>query len=683
MQIAVADDSDNRKLAKDDALFREGLNHWDNEQVTSASEQSPELVINFTDTLVNRVVNSISEREPRGKCHPVGDGADVERADIIQGIGRHVEYRSEASVAYDTGVDDAVTKGWGWWELLTEWSVPDSFEKEIVIAAIMDCFTVYADPSSVMPTGRDMRWAFVSTKMKRTEYKRLHPKAENASWNDIGASDIIDWEDREEIRLARYFRITEKSEKLYKIKRKNGETYNRFKSEAPELQHLVDLGDTIVDERDGSRQRVELFVLNGIKVIQREILPGRYIPLIRCQGNARKIDGRTYRRGMVRTLQDPQRMVDYGEVAKIKRLGLTTMSKYIAAEGQIDGHPEWTDSNRTPIPTLVYKPVTIMTSQGEVPLPPPQPIPPAQVEAGFSEFVQGMRSNLLAIAGMPNEPGQDEKGEVVSGKALMRRDKLSDQSHSQYYKNQKLAIAHTWRIMLEWIPVYYSEERMQRIIGEDGKPQMVQLNGKSAGGIAEIKNDVTVGRYDVVMDSGPSYETKREEGADNLVNLMSIEPLAEIVAKNGADLVFRSIDAPYMEELADRIKVQTPEGLKEIMETLPKAAQAVVQSLSGQVQQLTQALQQAQLENKYGLAKVHMQTTVKAHDVEESNRTKREDTQSRDETKLKGIAMQVHGKLLDTEVSAAGKILDTHAKAGHEERAQERMIEAGEHAETT
>ena len=169
-------------------------------------------------------------------------------------------------------------------------------------------------------------------------------------------------------------------------------------------------------------------------------------------------------------------------------------------------------------PVLTYKPVTVTTAQGETPLPPPSRQPPAQVEAGFSEFVSGMRSNLLAIAGMPNEPGQDaQNGPVVSGRALLRRDKLSDQSHSQYYKNQKLFIAQIWRVMLEWFPHYYSEERMQRIIGEDGKPQMVELNKDD--GTGAIKNDLTVGKYDVVMDAGPSYETKREEGADALLEL--------------------------------------------------------------------------------------------------------------------------------------------------------------------
>jgi Phage P22-like portal protein/LAGLIDADG-like domain len=1023
MKLSLDGDVHNREKAKAAMLFREGENHWDNDYVTSASQQTPELVINLTDTLAGRVVNSIADLETRGKCHPVADGADTERADVINGLGRHVEYRSDAPVAYDNGTDNAVTGGWGWWRLLGEWAAQDSFDKEIRIAPVFDCFTVYPDPGAIMPTAQDMRWCLIALMQKRSEFKRLNPGVDIVPWNDIGSSrSQSDWETKDEIRVAQYFRILDKNELLYQLQTPDGKKYGCFKSDLPNRKQLFRIGAEIIGEREGTRSQVQLFHLNGEKVVQREILPGTFIPVIRVQGNARSIDGKIYRRGMIETMMDPQRMVDYGEplaldtpiatpsgwssigkvsigdevfdesgkpaavvgmsptfihrecfrisfnngdsvvadadhkwsvegrryakrsdcwdnevlptkdliagkhfirstdpidcaeadlpipaymlgvwlgdgtavtgqitqskddieemrglvaapgyrigaaraygwrapnftihglrkrlsaagllgskripasylrgsleqrlsllqglmdtdgsistevhqcefgttlpalaedvsellaslgilskkvvrassirvyangssgeakefyrftftcthlsvfrlkrkaalqrtsgierrtrrhrivsiepcesvpvrclmvdtpthlflvgksmipthnTAKILRLGLATKSKYIAAEGQLDGHPEWTDSNVEPIPTLTYKPVTVTTANGEELLPPPQPIPPAQVEAGFTEFVQGMRSNLLAIAGMPNEPGQDQgNGQTVSGRALQRRDKLSDQSHSQYYKNKKLAVAHTWRIMLEWFPHYYSEERMQRIIGGDGKPQMVKLNEQmmDADGVASIKNDLSVGRYDVVMEAGPSYETMREQGAESLLELMGSPPIAELITKTGPDLLMRSMDFEYAEELADRLAAQTPEGLKKIMESLPKEARAVVQSLSAQNQQLKQALDEAQKEIKYGLAKAHLAATVKAHDVEEGNATKRADTASRERTELTKARMDGHIKLAVEEIAVGGSLLNTHVEAAHNKEAAEIALKTAEKAETS
>src|SRR6202012_6126747 len=77
--------SDNRKMAKASLLFREGQNHWDNNFVTSVSVEQPELVINFTDTLVTRVVNSISDLETRGKAHPIAEAAEEETSETING----------------------------------------------------------------------------------------------------------------------------------------------------------------------------------------------------------------------------------------------------------------------------------------------------------------------------------------------------------------------------------------------------------------------------------------------------------------------------------------------------------------------------------------------------------------------------------------------------------------------
>jgi hypothetical protein len=680
LQIHLDSESTNRSRAKEDLRFSEG-DQWDSQPTTTASMETPELTINLTDALVRRVVNNMKQQRPRGKCHPVGDGADTEIAELINGIGRHVETRSEASVAYDMAGDAAVRAGVGYFRLVAEYLSPKSFQKDLRILPIRNIFTVYMDPGAIMPSGCDQNWCLISVKMKRTEYQRRYPTAENTNWIDAGSTDRYEWDNKEDIRLAEYFRITERAERLYQIKSQQGEEYGLFQSEMPRepgikfskdyaVQMLAQRGLSIEGDRESSRREVQWFQLNGLTVVKREVLPGTWIPVFRVQGNVADIDGEILRRGMVRGMQDPQRMVNYGEVAKIKRLGLAPKSPWVAAEGQLDGHPEWDDANTQPYSVLTYKPVTVVTAQGEIPLPPPQRQPPAQIEAGFAEFVQGMRSNLLAVAGMPNEPGQDPQGQVVSGKALRRRDQLSDQSHFQYYDNQTLAIAQCWRVMLEWIPEYFNEKRMQRIIGEDSTPRMVEINApEQDGAVNRVKNDLSVGTYDVVMDTGPGYETKREEGAENLIDLLQVQALAEIIAKTGPDLVFRSIDHPYMQELADRLTAQTPEGLKQIMEQLPERARNIVMALGNELQSAKQALQQAQVELKQGLAKEHLKAAVQAHKTEEDNKTKRLDT-----------AVRSHTALAVEEIKAGASLLNTHTEAKYHKEEAERMIE---HADAT
>ena len=684
LEISVKAESKNRPAAKEALKFREG-DQWDNATTTTASEEEPELVINLTDALCMRVENNIRQQRPRGKCHPVGDGADVELAEIINGIGRHIETRSEASVAYDMAAASALTAGWGYFRLIAEFIDPRSFQKDLRILPIRNIFTVNMDPGAIMPAGTDQNWCLLSMKMKRQEYKRRYPQMTNVNWEDTGTAQArLDWEDAEEVRLAEYFRIRELPQKLYLIRGPGGQEFTRYRSELPRDpqtghiaplevvdQILAERGLRIDGDRDSVKRQVEYFKLNGLRVIERQQVPGQYIPVFRVEDRATDIDGEVIRRGMVASMMDPQRMVNYGEVAKIKRLGLAPKAPWIGAEGQFEGKDEWNDANRKPYSKLEYKPVIIETSQGPVMIPPPMRQPPAQIEAGFSEFVQGMRSNLMAVAGAPNEPGQDQQGVVVSGRAIDRRQFLSDQSHYHVYDNLTLAIAQCWRVMVEWIPYYFTEDRMQRIIGEDSTPEMVPINKQEmdeSSGVQRIKNDLSVGRYDVVMDTGPGYETKREEGAQNLIEMVKVPALAEIVSKVAPDLLFRSIDHPYMQELADRLAAQTPEGLQKVLEGLSSRAKSLVQSLYKQIQVLQQQLQQTQADLKYGITKSHLEATVKAHDTEMSNQTKRFDTQVRS-----------HTALATEEIRAAGKILDTHAQARHDEA--QRMIDAGMTAE--
>lgn len=673
LQIAIDAEQDDRDHAKEDLKFAEG-DQWDHDVVTTSSMETPELTINLTDALVKRVVNNMKQQRPRGKCHPVGDGAQIEISDVINGIGRHVEYRSEASVAYDTAGEMAVRAGWGYCRLVAEYVAENSFDQDLRILPIRNLFTVYCDPGAIMPTACDANWILITIKMKRTEYKRLYPRMDNVAWNDVGRDEWrVDWEDKEEIRLAEYFRIRERSDKLYLLKDQSGNEFTRFKDEMPSPESLQAAGLTVDDERESSRRQVEWFRLNGTRVVDRKILPGTFIPVFRCEGNAVDVDGKVMRRGMVRAMADPQRMVNYGEVAKIRRLGLTPQAPWVAAEGQLDGHPEWENSNQQPYSVLTYKPITVMTAQGEQVLPPPVRQPPAQLEQGFAEFTQGMRSNLLAVAGMPHEPGQDAaNGQVVSGVAQKRREMISDQSHYQYYDNLTLMIAQVWRVMLEYIPVIYSKERMQRIIGEDGVPEMVGINQPvQEDGVSKVKNDITVGRYDVVMDTGPGYETKREEGAENLVELLKIQPFAEVIAKIGMDLVFRAQDHPYMQELADRLAAQTPQGLEKVMSQLPERAKSLVQSMAAQIQQMQQALQQAQLENKYKMAAHQLAAETKVHDTQVRAVTARHDTLIKADTAVK-VA----------EINKGAELIKEKMVHGHEDRAAEReMVHEAEEAE--
>lgn len=139
----------------------------------------------------------------------------------MQGLIRHIEYSSNADVAYDTAVSSAAAVGFGFFRLVTEYE-GDSFDQCIKFRRIRNPFTVHLDPASEEPDGADARFCVISTKMPRDEFKRLYPDAE-ASTETLGRREGMNqwlWDDF--VRVAEYYRVEHVRGTLVQLT--NGET---------------------------------------------------------------------------------------------------------------------------------------------------------------------------------------------------------------------------------------------------------------------------------------------------------------------------------------------------------------------------------------------------------------------------------------------------------------------------
>lgn len=686
LRIAQQAEGENRSAAVLDLEFEDGQQWPDDLYNMRKIQRRPTLTINHTRTMVRRVVNNMRQQRPRIKVHPVGDGADVDLAKKIGGLIRHIEYRSDGATAYDVGGESAVKIGWGYWRILSEYLDDDSFEQELKLAAIRNTFTVYIDPAAILPAGEDMGWCLLTEDMKLTEYKRKYPDMEISEWREGAAGDQgTDWLTKEMIRLAEYFRISKRKDSLLKLT--NGDSvyeseYNKKKatyalSGVSIARNLR--GDEI--RRPTERRQVEWYRINGYTVLEKVELPGHWIPIIRCEGNVLDLNGQVRRRGMIRDMMDAGRMYNYWRTKETEAIALAPLAPWVGTAKHFDGHGEWNDANQKPYSKLTYTPDYLEQPDGsKVPLPPPMRTEPVQIPAGFVGAAESAAKDLMALAGMPHEPGVDKPGEVVSGKALRERQAMSDIGHFQYYDNQTRAICHTGRVLLDLIPHYYSEERMQRIIGDDGTPSVVGINQKDPT-TQKIKNDVTVGRYDVVMDTGPGYETKRQETAEMMIDLMKITPVAETVSKVGLDVFLRSLDFAGAQELADRVMPQTPEGMKKAMQGLPDQAKNIVTAMQQHVTQLQQALQAAQMELKYkgGIVQMQEQAETQRHALTEQ--TKRGDVLIDSKTHTHDTHVKAETAIKVAEIKAASTLIDTERQAHHESELAKQTAAAAEKAE--
>lgn len=676
LKLAAEAEGDNRIRGITAIQFRELSQQWDDDIADERKlNNRPALTINHTNVNCTRVENTLRQQRPRIKCHPVGGGARIEDAQVVNGLIRHIETLSNASVAYDRAGKSAINIGWGYCRIVSEYIDPKSFDQELKILPITNPFTVYMDPSAIMPAGEDQQWCIISETMKRRQYRLKYPKADNCEWRggDAPGDMSLDWENKEEIRLAEYYRIHETRDTLYRMS--DGREW--LKSELPSEESMAASGFTIQIGDDGkpisrptTRRQVEWYRLNGKTIADRRVIPGKYIPVVRCEGNVVDVNGKVVRKGMVEDLMDPARMFNYWRTSETERYALAPKAPWVMAEGQDDGHPEWDTANQNAYSRLVYKPVKDDAGNA---LPPPMRQPPLQIEAGMAQAAQGAYADFQAVSGMPMENPAEQQRIVSGNKYLQRRQGIQDLTHFQYYDNQTYMIMWVGIILLELIPHYYDTERMQRIIGEDGTPQMVKINEKEpvegqdpqAAAIYNVKNNLQLGRYDIVMDTGPGYQTKREEGTEAVLGLLGTA-LAEPIVKVGADLIVRNMDFAGADDLADRLVPLNPEGMEKVMENLPKEAKAIVGSMQQQIQAMQQTIQQQALEIKYkgGIEAAKLETNLKTKEMDD--KTKRYDIDV-DATTRRDVA----------EIGAAAQLLNSQHESKHEEKMADRMIAKG------
>ncbi len=608
-------DAMNRAEALSDLKFAAG-DQWPVEIQNSRNlEARPCLTINKVDAYCRQVENQQRQQRPRIKVHPVNDDADYKIAQIIQGIVRHVEVNSNADTAYDTAFSNAVRMGWGYWRINTDYVREDSFDQEIFIEPIDSPFTVYFDPNSVLPDGSDANYCLITTVLDKKIFRDMYPDADDgANFQQRSTGDsTAAWVTKEDIRLAEYFYFEREKARLFLLS--DGSTM--FADGQDFEQRVAAAGLMVVSSRESYRKVLKWIKMTAMEVLEERTLPNRYIPVVPCYGAQVVVDGKRKKYGLVRFAKDPQRMYNFWRTSMTESVALAPKAKWLLAEGQDEGHEnEWALANIKSTPVLRYKQTDIEGRQAPVPTR-IQPEPPPD---GIMTSAAAIASDLQMVIGIL-DPNQLPSGNI-SGKAIQGQQSQVDLNNFHFYDNLTRSLKHTGRIILDLIPHIYDTQRVMRIIGDDGQPDLVTVNQMAATG--EILNNITVGQYDVIMDAGPGYLSRRQAAVDSMAPLMTTN--AELF-KIAGDLFFRNLDFPGADTIADRLAAMNPLANVDTKSDIPPEAQMQIAASQEQIKQLQDQLTAAQLEinNRMQVAQLReegatrrklMDVTSRAHNTE-------------------------------------------------------------------
>lgn len=633
MTLAISAWSETREDEIDDLRFYAGSpdNHWQwpaDVLATRGSVQGqsinarPTLTINKLPQHVRQVTNDQRQNRPSGKVIPADDKGDVEVAEIFDGIVRHIEYISDADVAYDTACENQVAYGEGYIRILTEYTDPTSFDQDIKIGRVRNSFSVYMDPMIQDPCGSDAQWCFVTEDIPKDEYERQFPNAQPiSSLQDQGVGDqsVSQWVNDKTVRVADYYYIehTKKTLNLY---------YGNVSalSGSPEDKQMVALGMKPVRSREVDVKQVKYCKINGFEVLERNDWAGSHIPVVRVIGNEFEVDGRLYLSGIVRNAKDAQRMYNYWTSQEAEMLALAPKAPFIGYGGQFEGYEtQWKTANTNNWPYLEVNPDVTDGQGGTLPL--PQRSQPPMAQNGLIQAKMGASDDIKGATGQYDSSLGATSNER-SGKAILARERQADTGTYHYVDNLARAVRCVTRQLVDLIPKIYDTERIARIIGEDGTSDMARVNPDQQEPVKKIVDErgiviqkvynLGVGKYDVCVTTGPSYMTKRQESLNAMTELLQGNPELWAVA---GDLFIKNMDWPGAQEMAKRFaKTIDPKLLGDEDESPEmQAAKQQMQAMGQEMEQMHQMLQNVQksFENR-DLEIQEFESKIKAFDAE-------------------------------------------------------------------
>ena len=624
LRLTTDADQSNRSEALEDLKFAAG-DQWPTEIQNSRNlEARPCLTINKIDPYIRQVTNQQRQARPRIKVHGTNTSSNEKLAEILTGVIRHIEVNSDADQAYDTAFDYSVRMGWGYFRVITDYIRDDSFDQEIYIRPIDNPFTVYFDPNSILPDGSDADRCLITTVIEKKIFQEMYPDADLGSFTYRGTGDdSAEWIMKDDIRIAEYFYTERKAAKLVQLS--DGTAV--YKDELPAKEILAMAGITIVSERESMRKQIKWCKLTAMEVLEERTWPGKYIPIVPVYGQQLVIESKRKKYGLVRNAKDPQRMLNFWQTSITESVALAPKAKWLMAEGQDEGHEmEWASANIKSSPVLRYKQKDI---EG-VPAPAPTRLQPEPPPAGILAASASINNDLQAVLGI-FDPNQMPSGNL-SGKAINGQQQQIDLTNFHYFDNLTRSIRYAGKILLDLIPKIYDHERVMRIIGYDNQPELVVLNQRTVddAGVTKILNDVTVGEYDVVMETGPGYNSKRQEAVANMMPLLAASP---DLMKVAGDLIFRNMDFPGADIIADRLAASNPLANVDEKSDIPPQVQMQLAQSKQMMEQMQQQMQQMDMIIKSRADVVAMQqegetkrklmdVTSRAHNTETINEAK-------------------------------------------------------------
>lgn len=579
-------------LMADDFKMCNPDSQWSDElKSLRAATGRPVYATDRINSIVSQIVNSQRDNRPDIIVTPISGDSSEDSAKIRQGMIKGISADSKSDLARDRAYEDMVRGGLGFYRVVTEYE-KNSFDQVIKVEEIMNPFSVVIDPGFKKSDASDITYAFITSTMGEEEFKKTYPDAnisQMSSWANLAYKDPLWYSvDSKSAVITEYFTIDKQTHTLCLMP--DGTVLDK---------NLLtdDMLDQIEAERDEDISVVKWYKIAGEEILEQTTWPGDSIPIICVLGEflLDEKSGKKLYSGVVRRISEEQQMLNIARTSAIEMIAAAPKAPWVGPNGFMgDRKSDWAEGNPRNLTALEYE---VEDGMGN-PLPPPTrniQEPPIQ---GIMMFTQSVENDIKSSINM-YDPNMGAEISNQSGIAIQRLQQQGSVANFHYSDNMSRALRVEGSILLDLIPKIYTSKRVVRIIDAEEKHKQITVNGQGSEDEVGVEPDLegnipvydlTTGRYDVAVVSGPSYQLQKQQNIDKLMNYATQNPEMMQVA---GDLIIKEMDTPLANQISKRIAKTIPPNLTdEKLDNLPVTVQQRLAQDQQMIQELTKALEQ-------------------------------------------------------------------------------------------
>lgn len=587
--MTEADDR-NRQAAMEDMKFANVPGYQWDENMKIERGDRPCYEFNKLRITCKRIINEMRANRPQGKVRGTED-SDVETAEIYEGLIRNIWNVSDGDTIIDTAAEYQVSAGMGAWRVVTKYVDESSFDdvQDIEIEEIHNPFCLYSDPSAKDQLKRDANDWILTEKISKLSFEEKYGDIEVVEWESTSFDDDEEWSDDDDVRVAEYWWKEPVQKEIWQLD--DGKVIDSKSDEA-----ALTPQETIKKRRIIDTHQIKMCIATGDAILEGPTeWAGKLFPFVVVYGEYMVIDGRIEWFGIPRFAKDAQKSYNISRTAIAETVAGTPLSTIWATAKQAEGHTgKWAEAHQKNFPFKLYNPDPL--SPG-----PPQRTGGAEVPIALINESNMASEDIKAVTGIFSAD-QGAPNAASSGRQEIARQQQGQLATFNYPDNLAKGIRRTWEILVDLIPNIYDTERSLRVLGNDDAEDYVRINtfelDPETGEQIKV-HDLSEGRYDVAITVGPGFSTKRQEASETYMGLTQGNPA---IMQLAGDLIFKSMDLPYADDIADRLKVMLPPEIQQMLNkdaNVPPEVQAMMAQADKamqEVQGMAQEVQQAALD---------------------------------------------------------------------------------------